>query len=106
MEPKEIIAYLKGAINLGKIKSLNEYETKALKDMLKITQSKEENKEKQMCSWLQGYLDCLETEDVPVEKFNKISTRLIKMESTSYENADILGMGLGQRLPGGGIAKC
>jgi len=31
MEPKEIVAYLKGAINLGKINSLNVNETDTFK---------------------------------------------------------------------------
>lgn len=111
MEPKEIIVYLKGAINLGKIKSLNEYETRALKDMLKITQSTEENKEKQLCAWLEGYLECLDSSDVPADKFNKIAGRLLQSESTSYEantnvNTHAVGGNLGQRLPGGAIAKC
>lgn len=103
MEPKEIVAYLRGAINLGKITSLSSHETSEFKSHLQKIKSFEDNKEKQFCAWFAGFLDCLETKDVPQEKFFKISQKLNEIEN-AYDNG--LGVSLGQRLPGGAIAKC
>lgn len=103
MEPKEIVAYLRGAINLGKITSLSAQETSTFKSHLQKVKSFEDNKEKQFCAWFAGFLDCLETNDVQPEKFLKIAQKLNEIENT-YDNG--LGVQLGQRLPGGAIAKC
>lgn len=102
MEAKEIVAYLKGAINLGKINKLSDTEVKAFKDQLKNQKSTEDNQAKQFCSWLAGYIDCLETQDVPPEKFKKIAQKLFEVET----NPSIENFHLGERLPGGAIAKC
>ena len=104
MEPKEIIAYLKGAINLGKIQSLSANETYELKKILQSNKSKEDSKESKACDWLEGYLDCLDTKDVPEEKFTKIAQRLSDIDNYNYQNSS--GLQLGQRLPGGAVAKC
>lgn len=103
MEPKEIVAYLRGAINLGKITSLSTQETNVFKSHLQKIKSSEDNKEKQFCAWFAGFLDCLETNDVKPEKFIKIAQKLNEIENV-YESD--MGVQFGQRLPGGAIAKC
>lgn len=102
MEAKEIVAYLKGAINLGKIKSLSASEVQAFKSLLKAQKSREDNTEKQFCSWLSGYFDALETQDVPAEKFVKIAQKVGEIENNPHAG----NFHLGERLPGGAIAKC
>lgn len=101
MNPKEIVAYLKGAINLGKIRSLNESETDLFKSHLKSVTKDEDSQEKQFCSWFLGYLDCLESRDIPEDKFKKVMQKLNEIENKNVNNNY-----LGERLPGGAIAKC
>lgn len=102
MESKEIVAYLKGAINLGKIKSLSANEVQAFKNLLKNQKSEKDCKEKEFCSWLCGYFDALETQDVPAEKFVKIAQKVGEIENNRHTE----NFNLGERLPGGAIAKC
>lgn len=101
MEPKEIVAYLKGAINLGKINSLNENETNTFKTHLGKINKFEDSPEKQFCSWFLGYLDCLDSRDVPQDKFIKVMQKINEIENKNINNGY-----LGERLPGGAIAKC
>lgn len=106
MEYKEIVAYLNGAINFGKVKTLEATETNQLKRMLQfvfyINDNKEDNKEKQFCLWLQGYIDCLETNTLNEQRFKKIMQKIKELENAPSEKDYILY----PPVPGQPIAKC
>lgn len=102
MEAKEVVAYIKGAINLGKINSLSATEVQTFKNILKKQKQLQDSQEQRFCSWLSGYFDCLETQEVSSEKFVKIAQKINEIEN----NPHVSNFNLGERLPGEAIAKC
>lgn len=75
MKAKNFIDYLKGAIELGNINSLKEKDIVLLSEKLSLIEN-EQNDAFSFCIWLKGFLDANDENEISIEKFKKIQTKL------------------------------
>lgn len=75
MSPKEFVTYLNGAVELGNISVLNS-DTFAIVNNKVNAVVNENTTEGIFCTWLKGFMEASETQELSASQFAKVSVKL------------------------------
>lgn len=91
MSPKDFVAYLNGAVELGNMNVLDGNKFSLVNEKLNTVKN-ENTPEGFFCTWLKGFMDAAENSELNAVQFTKVSLKLfevVKNQSDSDKQVNV-----------------